>query len=67
MSDLTLPARIAVIHPLDNVPEPKLYSADLGRMPLTGKVKLALWLLQAHIGLMLLLLGWRALTMSGIV
>ena len=67
MSDTTLPPRFRVIHPLDDVPEPKLYSADLGRMPLTRRVKLPLWLLQAHIGLMLLLLGWRALTLSGMM
>jgi hypothetical protein len=67
MSDTTLPPRFRVIHPLDDVPEPRLYTAELGRMPLTRKVKFALLLLQAHIGLMLLLLGWRALTLSGVV
>jgi hypothetical protein len=67
MSDVTAPPRPWVIHPLDDLPEPKLYSPALGRMTLTRKAKLALLLLQAHIGLMLLLLGWRALTLSGIV
>jgi hypothetical protein len=67
MSDTTLPPRSIVIHPLDDVPEPKLYSPSLGPMALTPKVRLALMLLRAHIGLMLLLLGWRALTLSGIV
>ena len=40
MSDTTLPPPFRVIHPLDDVPEPKLYSADLGRMPLSRRVKL---------------------------
>ena len=66
MSDTTLPPPFRVIHPLDDVPEPKLYSADLGRMPLSRRVRPAL-LLQAHIGIMLLLPGWRALTLSGMV
>ena len=51
MPDLSFRPPNAVVHPLDDLPEPKLYSADLGRMPLTGRVRVALWLLQAHIGL----------------
>ena len=67
MPDVTLPPRLMVIHPLDDVPETKLYSPTLGPMALTPRVRFALLLLRAHIGLMLLLLGWRALTLSGIV
>lgn len=67
MSDRAFDPGSRVVHPLDDAPEPKLYHDDLGRMRMTRTVKLSLMLLQAHIGLMLLLLGWRALTLSGVV
>ncbi len=56
-----------VVHPLDDAPEEKLFRADLGRMPLTRSVKISLLLLQAHLALMLGLIGWRLLTLAGFV
>ena len=57
----------AVVHPLDDAPEEKLFHADLGRMPLTRSVKVSLLLLQAHLALMLGLIAWRLLTFAGFV
>ena len=48
-----------LIHPLDAPPEKKLFRADLGRMPLTPRVKMALFILQGYLGIMALLVGWR--------
>ena len=47
------------IHPLDAPPEQKLFRADLGRMPLTPHVRIALFVLQGYLGLMVLLVGWK--------
>ena len=47
------------VHPLDAPPEQKLFHAELGRMPLTPRVKVALFLLQGYLGIMVLLVGWR--------
>ncbi len=59
--------RATVVHPLDDVPEEKLFRADLGRMPLTRSVKISLLLLQAHLALMLGLIAWRLLSLTGFV
>jgi hypothetical protein len=48
-----------VIHPLDDDPELKLFRNDLGRMRMTPWVRTALWVLQAYIAGMALLLGWH--------
>jgi hypothetical protein len=56
-----------VVHPLDDVPEEKLFRADLGRMPLTRSMKVSLLLLQAHLALMLVLIAWRLLMLAGFV
>lgn len=48
-----------VIHPLDDEPEVKLYRADLGRMHMTWRVRLSLYLLQGYLACMIGLLGWR--------
>jgi hypothetical protein len=73
MSDAVFDPRLlrsraaTVIHPLDDAPEEKLFRADLGRMPLTRPVKLALLALQAHLALMLGLIAWRLLSLAGVV
>ena len=64
MSDVILsnspPPRVyQVVHPLDAPPEPKLFHAELGRMALTPRVKVALFILQGYLGIMVLLVGWR--------
>jgi hypothetical protein len=53
MSDTTLDFR--VIHPLDDEPEAKLYRPELGRMRMTGPVRISLLLLRGYLVLMLLL------------
>lgn len=58
---------LTVVHPLDDAPEEKLFRPDLGRMPLTRPIKFALLLLQAHLALMLGLIGWRLLSLAGVV
>jgi hypothetical protein len=47
------------VHPLDTVPEQKLFHRDLGRMSLTPSVKIALFTLQGYLGVMVLLVGWH--------
>jgi hypothetical protein len=47
------------VHPLDAPPERKLFHAELGRMALTSRVKVALFILQGYLGIMVLLVGWR--------
>lgn len=47
------------IHPLDAPPEQKLFHSGLGRMALTLRVKVALFILQGYLGIMVLLVGWR--------
>jgi hypothetical protein len=48
-----------VVHPLDDVPEQKLYQPGMGRMRLTRPVSAALTLLQVYLGVMALLLVFR--------
>lgn len=47
------------IHPLDAPPEQKLFRADLGRMSLTPRAKIALFIVRGYLGVMVLLVGWR--------
>jgi len=48
-----------MVHPLDAPPEQKLFHSELGRMALTPRVKVALFILQGYLGIMVLLVGWR--------
>lgn len=48
-----------VVHPLDDAPEQKLYSAGLPPMRMTRGVRLSLMALQAYLALMGLLVIWR--------
>jgi hypothetical protein len=64
MSDFILsnarPPRVQqMVHPLDAPPERKLFHDELGRMALTRRVKVALFILQGYLGIMVLLVGWR--------
>jgi hypothetical protein len=47
------------VHPLDAPPEQKLFHRELGRMALTPRVKVALFVLQGYLGVMTLLVGWK--------
>jgi len=63
MSDTVFPAiLVSIVHPLDDVPEQKLFRPELGRMRMTGQVRFGFLMLQAYLAAMLLLLGWRLLT-----
>jgi hypothetical protein len=55
--DSTLPQH--AIHPLDAPPEQKLFHRELGRMALTRRVRMALFILQGYLGIMVLLVGWK--------
>jgi hypothetical protein len=50
------------VHPLDAPPEQKLFHDELGRMALTPRVKVALFILQGYLGVMVLLVGWRLIS-----
>ncbi|MDQ2801742.1 MAG: hypothetical protein M3Y41_03280 [Pseudomonadota bacterium] len=57
MSDTSFDIR--VVHPLDDAPEQKLFSPDLGRMRMTAVVRLSLLLLRGYLVLMLVLVAAR--------
>lgn len=62
MSDTALDLRRPrIVHPLDDLPEEKLYHSGLGRMALTPAVRLSLFALRAYLGLMVLLVAWRVI------
>jgi hypothetical protein len=58
----TGPGRAAPVHPLDAPPEQKLFDPGLGRMALTFRVKMALFVLQGYLGIMALLVGWKLIS-----
>ncbi len=61
MSDTALDLHLPrIVHPLDDVPEEKLYHPGLGRMALTPAVRFSLFALRAYLALMILLVAWRA-------
>lgn len=65
MSDTAFEATpFRVVHPLDDMPEAKLYRDDLGRMRLTPGVRLSLLLLRFYLLLMLGMVLWRALQLA---
>lgn len=55
-----------VVHPLDDVAEAKVDIAALGPMPMTASVKLALMTLRGYLVLMMLLVLYHVLDLSGI-
>lgn len=63
MSDTTFSrVLLPVIHPLDDVPEQKLYRPELGRMRMTPRVRALLLTLQLYLAGMCMLLAWRVMT-----
>ncbi len=48
-----------LVHPLDAPAEQKLFHPDIGRMFLTRRAKLALFIVQGYLGVMVLLVGWK--------
>ena len=55
-----------VIHPLDDVPEVKVDTANLGPMPMTTSVKLSLLSLRAYLILMIGLVFYHVLDLAGL-
>jgi hypothetical protein len=63
MSDTTFTTDLLrVIHPLDDVPEQKLYREDLGSMRMSRTVQISLLLLRGYLVAMVLLVAWRVLS-----
>jgi hypothetical protein len=62
LSTTDVPHAHYAVHPLDAPPEQKLFHAELGRMSLTPRVKIALFILQGYLGVMVLLVGWRLIS-----
>jgi hypothetical protein len=54
-----------IVHPLDDVPEEKVNTEDLGPMPMTKTVRMCLFALRGYLLLMLGLLGFRVLQLAG--
>ena len=55
-----------VIHPLDDTPEMKLNTAGMGPMRMTTSVKLSLIALRGYLLLMMVLLLYHVLDLSGL-
>jgi hypothetical protein len=54
-----------VVHPLDDLPEEKVDTEALGPMPMTRSVKWSLVSLRAYLVLMIALVFYRVLVLSG--
>jgi hypothetical protein len=55
-----------VIHPLDDVPEVKVDTENLGPMTMTTSVRLSLLSLRAYLVLMMLLVLYHVLVLAGL-
>ena len=55
-----------VIHPLDDVPEAKVDTENLGPMRMTLSVRLSLLSLRAYLVLMMLLVFYHVLDLAGL-
>jgi hypothetical protein len=62
LSNAEAPPAHYVVHPLDAPSEQKLFHPELGRMSLTPRVKIALFILQGYLGVMVLLVGWKLIS-----
>lgn len=56
-----------VVHPLDDVAEQKVDISTLGKMPMTRSVKLSLLALRGYLVLMVLLVSYHVLALSGLL
>jgi hypothetical protein len=59
------PGQFVVVHPLDDLPEQKVDTANLGAMPMTFSVKLSLMALRGYLILMMLLVLYHVLDLAG--
>ena len=60
-----LNGHFVVIHPLDDVPEEKVDTESLGRMPMTASVRISLLSLRAYLLLMMVLVFYRVVVLAG--
>jgi hypothetical protein len=58
---------LRVVHPLDDVAEQKCSSAGLGKIRMTGPVRISLGILRAYLIAMTLLLGYHVLDLAGML
>jgi hypothetical protein len=56
-----------VVHPLDDEPEAKVETENLGPMRITTTVRVCLYALRAYLLLMSGMLGYRVLQLAGII
>jgi hypothetical protein len=55
-----------VVHPLDDVPEEKVDTENLGPMAMTMSVRISLLSLRGYLVLMMLLVFYHVLTLAGL-
>jgi hypothetical protein len=55
-----------VVHPLDDVPEEKIDTENLGPMKMTASVRISLLSLRAYLVLMMLLVFYHVLGLAGL-
>ena len=55
-----------VVHPLDDLPEQKVDTANLGPMPMTPSVRFSLLALRGYLVLMMLLVFYHVLGIAGV-
>jgi hypothetical protein len=58
--------RFVVIHPLDDVPEEKVDTRNLGPMAMTLSVRISLLTLRAYLVLMMVLVFYHVLDLAGL-
>ena len=56
-----------VVHPLDDLPEAKVDTANLGPMPMNLTVRLSLLSLRAYLVVMMCLVSYHVLDLSGLI
>lgn len=57
----------SVVHPLDDLPEEKVDTENLGPMQMTRIVRVCLFALRGYLLLMFGLLGYRVLQLAGLI
>lgn len=60
------PQYFSVVHPLNDVQEPKCSSEGLGRIAMTRPVRISLGILRAYLIAMTLMLGYHVLELAGV-
>ena len=63
-TELDEPIYFDVVHPLDDTPEQKIDTENLGPMPMTKTVQLCLYALRGYLLLMFGLLAFRVLHLA---